>query len=51
MLEFTRVLISLTHVSTEYAVAAFHTLTDEDKEDPVEAAKKYAKRHSLLLKK
>ena len=50
MTEFVAKLVDLTYCSTEYAVAAFHTLTDYDREKPIQAAKNYAKKFNLNRK-
>ncbi|KKL20323.1 hypothetical protein LCGC14_2456570 [marine sediment metagenome] len=47
MNEFVSKLVNLTYCSTEYAVAAWETLTDSDREQPRQAAKDYANKHNL----
>lgn len=47
MNEFVAKLVDLTYCSTEYAIAAWHTLVDNDKENPIQSAKDYAKKHDL----
>ena len=44
MIEFINELCRLTKVSTGYANAAYFTLSDRDRERPVTAAARYAKK-------
>jgi len=45
--DFVRNLVNLTYCSTEYAVAAWHTLTDGAKEHPEQAAREYVQKFGL----
>lgn len=45
--EFVSELVDLTYCSTEYAVAAYQTLDDGDRANPVQAAIDYVRKHNL----
>lgn len=50
MQEFVSKLVDLTYCSTEYAVAAYYTLQDHDKDNPERAAINYVRRFNLSRK-
>ncbi len=50
MNDFVAKLVDLTYCSTEYAVAVWHTLTDNDRDNPIQSAKDYVNKHNLTRK-
>lgn len=47
MQDFISKLVDLTYCSTEYAVAAWYTLQDHDKDNPKKAAVNYVRKFNL----
>jgi hypothetical protein len=50
MLDFVHTLVDLTYCSTEYAMGKWGELSDEDKENPEQAARDFVKKHKLSRK-